>query len=761
MAGPVSQYGRRTYYNKGGGLKKHLVRIALGLIVVLIFTGHAGSFYRIPFIDRFENIVYDARLRMTMTNSVDPRIVIVDIDEKSLAVEGRWPWRRDKLGVMLDQLFDRYKAAIVGFDIVFAERDESSGLAVLRQLGQKELKGDAQFQAVLKDVAPHLEYDQVFADKIKDRAVVLGYYFSGVRSENGKGRTSGALPKPVLPAGTFKGKNISFTSWIGYGANLEEFQQAAASAGHFNPWPDEDGVIRRVPMLAEFNGAYYESLSMAIARLGLGSAPVVPGFPNDKFWSKDYPGLEWVNVGPVRIPVDNYVMALVPYRGAQGSFKYISATDVLHGDAALDDLKNKIVLVGTTAPGLYDLRAAPVASVYPGVEIHANLIAGMLDGNIKQRPPYVLGAEVVLLLFSGIGMALLLPMVNPLRATLITVGVIAAVFATNVLVWTEGNLVLPLASGLLMIAMLFALNMSYGFFVESRAKRQITGLFGQYVPPELVDEMSKDPGAFSMEGESRELSVLFTDVRGFTTISEGLEPKELSRLMNEFLTPLTRIIYKHRGTIDKYMGDCIMAFWGAPVHDPQHARNAVMAGLEMHQVLDGLQLRFKDNGWPPIEIGVGINSGRMSVGNMGSEVRLAYTVMGDAVNLASRLEGITKKYGVKMIVGEATRSELPEVLFRELDRVKVKGKEAPVAIYEPIGLVDEVKTPARDELKLWGQALKLYRSRDWDMAELQLINLQKMNPACVLYAVFLDRIAHLRANPPEQRWDGSWKFETK
>jgi len=395
------------------------------------------------------------------------------------------------------------------------------------------------------------------------------------------------------------------------------------------------------------------------------------------------------------------------------------------------------------------------------VEIHANLITGMLDGNIKQKPPYVLGAEVVLLLFSGVAMALVLPLVSPLRATMLTVVVLAAVFASNVLMWTEGNLVLPLASGLLMIAMLFALNMSYGFFVESRAKRQITGLFGQYVPPELVDEMSRNPGTFSMEGESRELSVLFTDVRGFTTISEGLDPKQLSKLMNEFLTPLTRVIYKHRGTIDKYMGDCIMAFWGAPLPDPQHARSAVLAGQEMYRVLEALQPHFKEMGWPPIHIGVGVNSGRMSVGNMGSEIRLAYTVMGDAVNLASRLEGLTKEYGVSMIVGEVTRAEVPDVIFRELDRVRVKGKDEPVTIFEPIGLAAETGKPVQDELKLWGQALKLYRARDWDMAELQLLNLQKVNAASALYKLFLGRIALFRRNPPEQGWDGSWKFETK
>ena len=742
-------------------MKKHLVRIALGLVVVLVFVGHAAQYYDIPFIKRFENIVYDARLRLTMANTVDPRIVIIDIDEKSLAVEGRWPWRRDKLGTMLDQLFDHYHVGIVGFDVVFAERDESSGLGMLQQLGQNELKGNPQFQAVLKEVGPQLEYDRVFAEKLKNRAVVLGYYFSSLQSDDGKGRTNGLLPEPVLPTGTFKGRNVTFSRWLGYGANLPEFQNAAASGGHFNPYPDEDGVTRRVPMIAEYDGAYFESLSMAVIRLGLGSPKVVPGFPEGKFWSKDYPGLEWIEIGDVRVPVDDLVTTLVPYRGRQGSFKYISATDVLHGATPVEELKNKIVLVGTTAPGLFDLRASPVANVYPGVEIHANLIAGMLDGNIKQRPPYVLGAEVMLLLLSGVFMALLLPIISPLRSTVLTGVVLAVVFATNVMVWTEGNLILPLASGLLMIAMLFALNMSYGFFVESRAKRQISGLFGQYVPPELVDEMSKDPEAFSMEGESRELSVLFTDVRGFTTISEGLDPKELSKLMNEFLTPLSRIIYKHRGTIDKYMGDCIMAFWGAPLSDPQNARNAVLAGLEMHKALESLQPHFKDKGWPPIHIGVGVNSGRMNVGNMGSEIRLAYTVMGDAVNLASRLEGITKEYRVAMIVGESTRIQVPDVVFRELDRVKVKGKDAPVAIFEPLGVAGEVGKPVQDEMKLWGQALKLYRLRDWDMAELQLLNLLKINANSGLYKLFLERIVHFRANPPEDGWDGSWRFDTK
>ena len=257
--------------------------------------------------------------------------------------------------------------------------------------------------------------------------------------------------------------------------------------------------------------------------------------------------------------------------------------------------------------------------------------------------------------------------------------------------WEYGNIALPLAGGLIMIFALFALNMTYGYFTTERTKRQITGLFGQYVPSEVVDEMSKNPEQVSMEGESREMTILFSDVRGFTTISEGLEPRDLSLLMNEFLTPLSRVIYSHRGTIDKYMGDCIMAFWGAPLPDTRHAYHAVLSGLEMQRTLSDLQPHFKERGWPQIHIGVGINTGRVSVGNMGSEVRVAYTVMGDAVNLASRLEGITKEYGVGVLVGEATKDAAPEFVYRELDLVRVKGKDKPVAIFEPLGLVGEVE----------------------------------------------------------------------
>ncbi len=747
-------------------LKKHSVRIVLGLVITLVFLGHAAKIYEFTFFHQLDAIIYDARLRFTMPHTVDDRIVIVDIDEKSLAEEGRWPWRRDRLALMVDKLFDRYGAAVAGFDVVFAEKDESSGLTVLQDLSQKQFRDDPQFQNALEQVRPQLEYDKIFAASLKKHPVLLGYYFTN-EEVAGKYVAVNILPPPVLPAGTLAGKKIDFISWNGYGANLSELQQAAAGAGHINPVFDyADGVYRRVPMLVEYKGAYYEALSLAIMRTLLGFPKVEPDYASDPFLhvglgTQDFSRLEDLRVGPIRIPVDQNVAALVPYRGAQGSFKYISATDVLNDRLNPGELKDKIVLVGTTAQGLKDLRSTPVGEAYPGVEIHANLIAGMLDGNIKQKPPYVLGAEVVLLFFPGVALTLLMPLLNPIRATLFTVIVLLLVLTTNFLVWHYGNLVLPLASGLLLILALFALNMSYGYFTESRIKRQFTDLFGQYVPPELVDKMSEDPKRYNMEGKEENLTVLFSDVRGFTSISESLSAKELTAYINEYLTAMSMVIRNNRGTLDKYVGDAIMAFWGAPVADPAHHLNGVITGLQMQQQAKTLNEEFKKRGWPEFKIGIGLNSGIMRVGDMGSKLRKAYTVMGDPVNLGSRLEGITKDYGVGILVGEETKKAVKDVVFREIDRVRVKGKDEPVLIFEPLGFEEQVDKAALDELKLFQRVLKLYRTQNWDMAELQLINLQKMAPSVQLYQLFLDRIKHFRANSPQAGWDGVWVFESK
>ncbi|MDQ5919159.1 MAG: adenylate cyclase, partial [Pseudomonadota bacterium] len=494
-------------------LKKHLVQILLGLAIGLVFLGHAGRFYQIPLVNTLDAFIYDARLRLTMPGGVDDRIVILDIDEKSLAEGGRWPWGRDKMAALLDQLFDKYGVAVLGFDVVFAEPDGSSGLRSLEALAKKELKDDGAYQNALRGLRTTLDYDRRFAESMSKRPVVLGYYFTNFS----EARVSGKLPDPVLSSGTFKGRNLALTSWNGYGANLPEYQANAASAGHFVPLVDFDGISRRVPMVVEYQGGYYESLSLAMVRLLLGMPSITPGYADDGASSRDYAGLEWLELttprGSVRIPVDESAATLIPYRGGQGSFRYLSISDALHGRLPVEALKGKIVVVGTTTPGLMDLRATPVGATYPGVEIHANLIAGMLDGSIKLKPAYVLGAEVLMVMLCTLILALLLPLLSPMRATLLAGVMLLAAGGLNLMLWTSGGLLLPLASTLLLIVALYALSMSWGYFVESRSKRQFTELFGQYVPPELVDEMARDPERYSMEGRSEELTVLFADVR--------------------------------------------------------------------------------------------------------------------------------------------------------------------------------------------------------------------------------------------------------
>ncbi|QDX80053.1 adenylate/guanylate cyclase domain-containing protein [Denitratisoma sp. DHT3] len=741
-------------------MKQRLVRYALGLVVLLVLLGHSAQLYQIPLISHLDAIAYDAKLRLTMPQRADDRVVILDIDEQSLAEVGRWPWGRDKLADLVDKLFDRYKIAVLGFDVVFAERDDSSGLKTLESLAGRELRDSTAFQASLRDLRPHLDHDARFARALRGRSVALGFYLSSLAGKS----ANGALPEPVLPEGTFQGRNIAFTHWNGHGGNLAEFQQAAAAGGHINPLVDFDGVSRRVPMIVEYKGAYYESLSLALVRLALGQPKVVPGFPANTD-AKTYADMEWIELptakGTLGIPVDENAASLVPYRGYRGSYRYIPMADVLADRVSPAQLDGRIVIVGTTAPGLMDLRVTPVGNAYPGVEIHANLVAGMLDGSIKYKPAYVLGADVMLLMLAGGVMVFLLPLLSPLRATGVALAVLLFIVGVNLAFWQMGNLVLPLANAVVLVLLLYGLNMSWGYFVESRSKRQFAELFGQYVPPELVDEMARNPENYSMNGRRAELTVLFSDVRGFTTISEGMEPDQLAALMNEYLGAMTKVIREHRGTLDKYIGDAIMAFWGAPMADPQHARQAVMAAMGMQQALLELNQVLTAKGWPALKIGIGVNTGIMTVGDMGSPVRKAYTVMGDAVNLGSRLESITKQYGVGIIVGEATRETLrKEIVFRELDRVRVKGKDEPVAIHEPLGLEGRVEKSVHEELKLWNQALRAYRSQEWDQAELALTDLARMAPLH-LYELYAQRIAHYRKEPPGADWDGVWKFETK
>lgn len=746
-------------------LSKHGPRIVITLLPLVIALLHATGVAQIGVLQRLDNIIYDARMRATLPHTLDERIVIVDIDEKSLAEVGRWPWGRNKLAELTDELFERQQIALLGFDVVFAEPDESSGLKRLTELAHHELRDQTEFTARLEELRESLDYDAMFVKALKNRPVALGFYFTSDRG----GNTSGTLPKPVMTQPDLQGRSVAFTSWNGYGASIDSLAQAVPMAGFFNSITDADGVVRSLPLVAEFSGQYYESLSLVMFRMLAGLPAVAPGFPRQGGMGRSGHGIESIVLQQgekvFEIPVDERVSSLVPFRGpggaTGGSFAYLSASDLLSKRTPAGSLKGKIVLVGSTAPGVVDLRATPVGETYPGIETHANVISGLLDGKVLVKPDYAVGFDAVLLVLTGAFLALALPGLTASWAVLLSLATVLTMMALNLWLYLSYGLVLPQACALAMAVAAFALNMSYGYFVESRSKRELAQLFGTYVPPELVDEMLKDPDNYSMSAANKQLTVMFCDMRGFTSLSETMEPVQLQQLLNRVFSQLTIVIRRNRGTIDKYMGDCVMAFWGAPVEMPEHARLAVKTALEMKQALRIINQSHQTQGIPEIGLSIGLNTGSMCVGDMGSDIRRSYTVIGDAVNLGSRLEGLSKIYGVNIVASDATRQMAPELTWQELDKVRVKGKEQAVSIYCPVTLNSAGAPEQAQELTLWRDFLAAYRAQAWSPCDRLMSALKRLNADKYLYQLYAERVAARRVLPFDPEWDGATNFETK
>lgn len=740
--------------------RQSFLRLAFAWVPVLLAVLHVVGVVRLGALEWVDSLIYDTRLRATMPQTMDPRIVIVDVDEKSLSEVGQWPWPRHRLARITDELFDRQRVAVLGFDVVFAEPDATSPRHALEGLAARELAHLPALAEQVRQLTVQLDHDQLFAKALANRPVVLGHYFTSDRD----GRKSGQLPPPAMSKADLQGKGGGFVRWTGYGANIPELAAAVRSGGYFNAITDSDGLVRAVPLVSQYGGDYFQSLALAVFRELMGPTTLAPGFPPSRFLPTGYQGLESILVQQgdrsLPLPVDQRVSSLVPYRGLGGpkggSFQYVSAADVLHGRLAPDALKGKVVLFGTTAPGLLDLRATPVGTAYPGVEVHANLISGFLDGNVPTTPDYALGYELVVVLVSGLLLALLLPRLPAAKAIGLSLGMLLAVTGLNLWLYTSHGLALPLASALFMIVAAFVMNMSHGYFAESRSKRELAQLFGTYVPPELVDEMVKDPDSYTMQARARELTVVFCDMRGFTRLAETMTPEQLQTVLNQIFSRMTEVIRRHRGTIDKYMGDCVMAFWGAPLASPDHAAQAVQAALEMTEAMRDINASFRARGWPEVGVGIGINTGSMLVGDMGSNIRRSYTVIGDAVNLGSRLEALSRVYGVDVVAGEATRRQAPQFHWQELGRVVVKGRAEAVRAYTPLGVRTEVPNPdLQQELAVWDGFLKAYRAQDWEKCDIHLLNLQRMRPASALYAYYASCVAQQRVLPPDPAWDGT------
>lgn len=741
-------------------------RWALGLLLTLAAVLYTLDVWTSHTIARQDTIISDLRMRLEPF-ALEPGIVIVDIDSRSLTEVGRFPWSRNVMAKLVGQLTRHYEVSAVGFDVSFPEPDTSSGYDVLAQLANRELKGIPALKDEIKRLEPALDYDGMFAEALRGQPVVLGFNLSDSQRK-------GVLPEPAFTRDFLNGREGIAYSAKGFEANIARLQEAAAGAGVFTAMTDPDGLVRSSPVLFRIGDGYYPSLSAATLATALGATAIKPRLDatvdtmsaNERAASSFDTMQMWVDRKPVSFPVGEAMIATVQFRGTGGpnggAFRYVSAADVLAGRVAKEVLEGTIVLVGTTAPGLQDLRATPVNAEYPGVEIHANMIKSMLDGRFKVRPDWAQSLEAVLAATLGVLLALLLAVLSPAWSVLLAAGAFVACGALNYHLYSRYDVITNVFICLLLVAALFVLNLAWGWFFEVRKGRALVSRFGEYVAPELVERMAEDPEAYNMDGESRELTVMFVDVRGFTTISEGLSPKELREYINLYLTAMSEDIRSsHQGTLDKYIGDAVMAFWGAPVSFPDHASRAVATALLMQESAARLNRDFLARGWPELKIGIGLNTGPMHVGDMGSKIRRAYTVMGDAVNLGSRLEGITKVYGVGIAVGVATRLQAPEFAWRELDLVRVKGKNEPVAIFEPLGKPAELAGEVLEELAQWEAALAQVRAQQWEAAGQAIAALAARHPERGLYALYLERIAYYRAHPPGADWDGVTTFDSK
>jgi adenylate cyclase len=675
---------------------------------------------------RLDGIIYDLRLTATLDDRqiTDQTILIIDINEKSLAAEGRWPWSRQKVATMVNNLADA-GVAVVAFDILFSEPERNPADSVTQHLEANNIV----VPPSLLEARAALDADAIFAASLDSTDVVLGILFQGDASI-----TQGELPFSVVKSdGISNLSKMTRISFNNYESNIKVLQTQTPGSGFINASYDDDGIIRRAALVAEYNGKFYPSLALETARLMTLTDSIDMEIAHVGNGIQQITGVKW---GRELIETDSVGRVLIPYRGKRKSFPYISATDVVNGNFDPDMFEGAVVFVGTSAVGLGDLRTTPVGLTYPGVEIHANVLEGLLAPEILPvQPGWWEAAVGGTLLILAIFCVFLFPTIGPLS--------------------------LSITTNLLLIFLVGMYNLSLGFFKSNSQKKMIKGIFDQYVPPAHIDKMLADPDSVNLDGERKVMTVLFSDIRSFTNISESLSASALKNLLNKYFNPITKSIFDHKGTIDKYVGDMVMAFWGAPLDDPQHAENALNAALDMQVITERLRGEFKILGLPEIHVGIGLNTGSMSVGDMGSEYRRSYTVLGDAVNLGARLESLTKFYGVECLVSEYTKEHCPSHVFRFIDRVKVKGKSEAVTIYEPLSKQQLAAPTLESESQLYEQAYEYYLDQDWSAAEQAFTKLINEFTDRKIYQLYLTRLSTLIEQPSTGRWDGVFTHTDK
>lgn len=723
------------------------VSVAVVIMWMSIQSGTAPSV-----LTRIEYLLYDLRFNLlldyTKRDQSDHKIAIIDIDEDAIVEIGRFPWSRHKVATLIDKLGEA-GVLVTAFDVVFSEAEENP-VDYIAGLAPDALAQSVGNQGAWQNLYESVDADINMARAVSENDIVLGFFFQ----DDGQYQ-NGMLPPPVFQVPPEWSERLVVTQRPGFTANIPVLQEQSEGGGFVTMFPDFDGTVRRAPLVIRHGDFLYPSLALgaALRYLFLDSVePQVAEVGNVLTVTE-------VAVSEFPAPTDALGFVTVPYQGKAYTYPYISAADVMMDRLEPGVLEGAVVFVGTSAIGLADLRSTPMGPQYPGVEVHANILDALLSGGFPQKPDWAEGAMLFQLFLIAILMIVVLPRLGPITMLLGGLGIILLVLVFNGYVWTLG-LDLPLAGALMLTLALTIIFIADGFLRENASKKMLKGMFDQYVPPAHIDKMMSDPDAYSFSGESKELTVLFSDIRSFTTISESLNAKDLKLMLNTYFTPITKEIFDYNGTIDKYVGDMVMAFWGAPIDDEHHRENAVKAALKMQEVTEQLKPMFKAQGLPEVNIGVGVNTGFMNVGDMGSSYRRAYTVLGDAVNLGSRLESITKFYGAKILIGEETYDHITGFVCRFVDRIVVKGKEEAIRVYEPLGLEGEVDANVVDEIQEYDLAYGLYLERRWDEATTAFKRLHEQNPL-PLYQVYVERIQDLRHQTLPDDWDGTFVHTSK
>lgn len=716
-------------------MKKLYTFIAIGIFILF---GVLGSYIVYP---KYYSVV-DKRLKDFMfmirgKSSITSSVVIVDIDEKSLKEVGQWPWPRVEVAKLIYNIAKNEPKAI-GLDIVFAESDNSSPRKVLSKLGYSDLESIP-------------DYDEVLAEVFAGTPTVSGYIFV----VNDDGIPKGESPK-ISGIVIERGKGEKETLMSPYRAilNIPILQENSITSGFFNTIPDSDGIIRSVPLIMRYDSSLLPALSLEMIRLGEGEKKIYINYDGND-------GVSSIQIGNHEIPTDRYGMMSVNFYGAAFTFEYISATDILNERIPPEKIRDRYVLVGTSASGLLDLRSTPFESVYPGVEVHATAIENILTDNYIYRPNYSEGMEIVGATLIFVLTFALFYFTSALWAIIVALALFFAISFGVYFLMFEYGVMISLFLPALILSLSFISATVINYFFETRQKELIKARFAKKVSPAVVEELIKSEGGDVLESKEKYITIFFSDVRGFTTISEALgSPKALIDLLNEYMTPMVEIIIQERGTIDKFIGDAIMAYWNAPNDVPDHEDRALSAAIKQINALKSLNAKIESEGKPRIDIGIGLNSGLCTVGEMGSVGRADYTIIGDPVNLGSRLEGLCKPYGAKIILSEFTLSGLKrdDYLIRELDMVRVKGKTKPVRIYEALGFKADEPKPL-DEIERYSLALKLYYDAKFKEA-LGIFEELYRGVGEKLYGMYKERCEHFVENPPEN-FDGVFTFTTK